>query len=105
MAVDLRISVSYLSRGELRRIGDSLKTDPDDVAEGWFIRVSKNEGYEDVLKYTRVSPDLVLGIAGLVDDEIGPPRLAAAARELAASIWQVNQQENLPISLGRATLR
>jgi hypothetical protein len=52
---DLRITIAYMKRGELSRIGDSLKSDPSDDGPGWYARVTSDDGYTDHLKYAAIS--------------------------------------------------
>lgn len=52
---DLTITLSYMTAAEVKRIGGSLRNDPNDVQPGFYLRVYKNEGYTDIVKYTRLS--------------------------------------------------
>lgn len=67
MPNDLYVSLQYLSKTEVQRIGAGLRSDPRDESAGWFVRAYRNEGYEDIVKYVRVSPTRAASIAKAVD--------------------------------------
>jgi hypothetical protein len=54
VASDIHLSLSYMTSGEVKRIGESLRSDPSDTSPGWYLRAYRNEGYEDIAKYTRI---------------------------------------------------
>lgn len=81
MLTDLRISLAY-ENNVTKGTGDSLLSDPSDDQPGWFLRVYKNEGYDDIVKYTRIDPEDVISLAqkldGLVGTAVGSPGVARA---------------------------
>lgn len=80
--LDLHIALSFLTKPAIDRIGASLKSDPSDTAPGWYLRAYKDEGYNDIVKYTRVPDALVEQIAALVDDHSDTDLYSAVQREI-----------------------
>lgn len=69
---DVYISLKY-ERGGLRNVGGELMADPADRAPGWFLYVYRNEGYDNIVPYTRIKPEDVVSIAQRIDGVIGTP--------------------------------
>lgn len=70
MTLDHHISLAYLNSDEVKRIGSDLRSDPSDTSAGWYLRAYCNEGYTDIIKYTRVNPDGALAIAQVIDQQL-----------------------------------
>lgn len=80
---NLRISIGYETKGDLSRIGASLKADPSDDQPGWFARVYGDDGYKDVMKYTRLPYSRIQQLASRLDagNCNGPVSTAVAAQQ------------------------
>lgn len=53
---DTYIALKYMTATQLGRVSGEFKADPTDDQPGWFVEAYRKEGYERVLKLTRVSP-------------------------------------------------
>lgn len=73
---DLHITLSYLTSAQIKRIGESMRSDPSDTTDGWYIRAYCNEGYDDVIKYTRLDPSVVANAVSAACDYF-PPHMKA----------------------------
>lgn len=80
--MDLRMTLSYETKTSLSRIGrEILAPDPATQARlpGFYVRAYQNEGYDDVLKMTRVPLDLGQKIAEAFDLAAGSQSHACVA--------------------------
>lgn len=83
---DYRISLAYMTSAEVRRVGQELRSDPSDTQPGWYVRAYRNEGYDDIVKLTRVSPERAALIAKAIDEAIvrEPTLVGPVARAVEA---------------------
>ena len=63
---DLRATLTYETKASLDRIGTNLLADGKRIP-GWYLRVYYNEGYTDIYKYTRLSPQRAEALAEAFD--------------------------------------
>lgn len=84
---DFYISVSYLTAPEVACIGQELRSDPSDTQPGFYLRVYKDEGYTDIVKYTRL-PLESLGALGVALDDALPDGGARIESALRAAVTQ-----------------
>lgn len=101
MPKDIHLSLAYLSKTEVRRIGDGLKSNPSDTSPGWFVRVYSNEGYTDIVKYTRITGADALNVAQAFDEAVapygGPNAIASAVSAVLTDLARSREERRAAI--------
>ena len=86
--LDMRISITWMTTGDTARTGSTLFSDPAAPRlPGWYLRAYKNEGYDDIVKYTPIPDDLVEEIAERIDCDLGTKLHPAVEAENAHAAW------------------
>lgn len=85
---DYRISIEYLTGAEVKRIGHTLRSDPSDTQPGWYVRVTRDAGYKDIVKYTRIAPDAAADIARAIDLALG----YSNHTPVSTAVWAGNRE-------------
>ena len=78
MAHNLSITISYLTSGELSRIGPSLRANPSDDQPGWFLRATTDDGYANLIPYTRIPAETAMAAADALELDRESMRLCNA---------------------------
>lgn len=102
---DLYLALKYMTVAELRRTSREFSADAEDRSTpGWFLEAYRNEGYERVVKLTRITDEDALRIAHTMDGVIGTP---ANTPGLARAVTIVNEahERELRDLRGRAFLQ
>lgn len=76
--------LNYMTADEVKRIGKSLRNSlqADKPSQpGWYIRVYSDEGYNDIIKYTRISAK-------------DASKIAATFGQPAARLFDTQQQKH-----------
>lgn len=90
-STDLSIYMTYLTKSDLSRTGESLFAGEKRGQPGWYVRSYRDEGYSDVLKYTRLTAPQVEQIARFIDQTIDPDSTVQGnLGKLASTVKSVN---------------
>lgn len=89
---DLRISITYHTPTTLGRISHAFKADPSDDQAGWFVEAYENEGYDRVLKLTRITARAAEHLSRCIDTVAGAEQ-GTGQSVYAAVIRQIAQHE------------
>lgn len=87
MPNDIHLSLAYLGKTQVRRIGDGLKSNPCDAGPGWYVRAYSNDGYTDIVKHTRITGADALLVARALDAAL--PRAPGTARKVQNAVQAV----------------
>lgn len=85
------ISLRYLTQAQLGSISPASKSDPSDDQPGWFVAASYKEGYENVLKLTRITAVRALRIAQEIDRAAVPDERMPVTERVTADIRAHNR--------------
>jgi hypothetical protein len=86
LANDIHISLDYLYGSQVRQIGRDLQSDPSDQRDGWYVRSYCKEGYENIVKLTRVTQELAEAVAEVIGGGLEAQGKAGDAGALIASV-------------------
>jgi hypothetical protein len=85
---DVFACLTYLSKGDLSRIGDELVN--GEKIPGWYVRAYQNEGYTDIHKYTRISDAFAEQIALAIDLRASAVPAGNTSRPLRDRVCAIN---------------
>lgn len=102
MVLDHHISLSYMTSAEVQRVGETLRSDPSETRNGWYLRAYSNEGYNHIVKLTYVPAEVVQFIAGDIEDHLAD---AGIKTNLATAVLVANIEHRERRKRGMKLLR